>query len=230
MSAPAAPCPVAAPAGRPRVCDGPGPPTVSGMAGADVISLPVPGQEPPDDEELARRFVAGDEQALAWVYERWASLVHGLAVRAVGRTDADDVTQQVFVKAWRSRERYSPERGSLAGWLVGITRHAIADALGARSRRHELSTDPEDVTRADGDRRRPHAGPDTLVPDRVVLLDELARVGEPQRSLVEMAFFADLTHQQIAERTGLPLGTVKSHIRRTLVRLRNRLEVDGAAV
>jgi RNA polymerase sigma factor (sigma-70 family) len=212
------------------VCPGGPAPTVVPMAGADVISLPVPGQDPPGDDELARLFVAGDEQALAWVYERWASLVHGLAVRAVGRTDAEDVTQQVFVKAWRSRERYAPERGALGAWLVGITRHAVADALSARSRRHELSTDPDDVSRADGDRRRPDAGPDARVPDRVVLLDALADVGEPQRTLVELAFFADLTHQQIAERTGLPLGTVKSHIRRTLARLRTRLEVDGAAV
>jgi RNA polymerase sigma-70 factor (ECF subfamily) len=184
-----------------------------------------PSLSEPDDAEVGRLFQAGDERALAWAYERWAGLVHGIATRAVGPAEAEDVTQQVFVSAWTGRAGFRPEHGSLPGWLVGIARHRIADAF-ARRRREELAR------LAAGRMTSTATAPahDSGAEDRVVLMDELARIGEPQRGIMELAFFHDLTHEQIAARTGLPLGTVKSHIRRTLVRLRTRLEVDGAAL
>ncbi len=152
--------------------------------------------------------------------------MHGLASRALGGgADAEDVTQQVFISAWNTRSGYDPEKGPLVGWLVGITRHRVADAL-AKARRDLRLTQaaastaaPESVQSFDG-----------TATNRVVLLDELAKIGQPQRGIMELAFFQDLTHEQIAERTGIPLGTVKSHIRRTLHRLRDRLEVEGAAL
>ena len=179
----------------------------------------------PDDVEVARRFAAGDEQALAWAYERWAGQVHGMAVRAFGPgPDAEDVTQQTFVSAWTGRAGYSAARGPLPAWLVGICRHKIADTW-ARLDRQRRVTEAAAV-------EAPVSTPavDAVVADRVLLLGELAQIGQPQRGIIELAFFEDLTHTQIAARTGLPLGTVKSHIRRTLERLRTRLEVDGAAL
>lgn len=179
----------------------------------------------PDQAELARRFATGDDQALAWAYERWAAQLYGLAVRSLGPgPDAEDVVQQTFVAAWTGRARLDQQVGSLPAWLTGICKHRIADAWGRRARQEELAT----AAASTHDAQPPAL--DHLVADRVVLLGELDRLDQPQRGIIEMAFYDDLTHQQIAERTGLPLGTVKSHIRRTLERLRNRLEVDGAAL
>jgi RNA polymerase sigma factor (sigma-70 family) len=178
----------------------------------------------PDDDEVARRFAAGDEQALAWAYERWAGQLHGLAVRAFGPgPDAEDVTQQTFVAAWTGRGGYSPARGPLPAWLHGICRHKIADTWARLDRQRRV------FQAAAADALPPAAPLDGAVADRVLLRRELDRIGQPQRGILELAFFADLTHAQIAARTGLPLGTVKSHIKRTLERLRTRLEVDGAA-
>ena len=213
------------------------------MSGALTLSWPVVGSvqlvdavpgtrsgADPDDAEIGRRFAAGEEQALAWAYERWAGQLHGMAVRAFGSgPDAEDVTQQVFVAAWTGRARFRPDDSPLPAWLVGICRHKIADAWARRDkqRREAEAAMTEAQARPGGPVT---AGVDTAATDRVLLLDELDHLGQPQRGIIELAFFEDLTHAQIAERTGLPLGTIKSHIRRTLERLRARLEVDGAAL
>nr|WP_246318524.1 sigma-70 family RNA polymerase sigma factor [Leifsonia psychrotolerans] len=157
-------------------------------------------------------------------YERWAPLVHTLALRSLGSTaDAEDVTQQVFISAWRGRATFDSDRGALGSWLVGITRRRIADALEARSRTqrvHDASAHAA-ITAS-------HVVDGDLV-DRLVLADELARLEEVPRQVMTLAFYGEFTHSEIADTTGLPLGTVKSHIRRSLSRLRTRLEVNDAS-
>jgi RNA polymerase sigma factor (sigma-70 family) len=204
-------------------------PAIGSVPAVDPVPAPR-GAAEPDDQEVGRRFADGDERALAWAYERWAGQVHGMAVRAFGPgPDAEDVTQQTFVSAWTGRAGYRPERGPLPAWLVGVCRHKIADTWARRDRqRRETQAAVSQLQAAPSGPVT--AGVDTAVADRVLLLDELDLLGQPQRGIIELAFFEDLTHRQIAARTGLPLGTVKSHIRRTLERLRTRLEVDGAAL
>lgn len=188
-----------------------------------------PDQAPPGWEDgLTPSFLAGDERALAAAYREFAPLVHTLALRSLpDRSAADDVTQEVFIRVWRSRSTFNPQVARLPAWIVGITRNVISDTLSASAREtrkvlaaagaglaDEAATGLEDAE---------------LLADRLILDGELDRLGEPQGSIMKLAFYDDLTHDQISQKLGLPLGTVKSHIRRSLSHLRNRLEVNHAA-
>jgi RNA polymerase sigma-70 factor (ECF subfamily) len=174
-----------------------------------------------DDATIARAFQDGDERALAAAYERWSRLVFTIAVRSLANwADAEDVTQKVFIAAWRGRAGFDPTRSRLPAWLIGITRHLIADTHEARSRQRRLeeslvaSIPPQ------------HPDDSASVVNRVLVGDEIDRLEPVPRQVMRLAFFDDLTQVQIADSLELPLGTVKSHMRRSLARLRTRLEVS----
>ena len=195
------------------------PPSTRG-ARPPIVDAVSTGQQV-DVDDLAVRLREGSRDALAEAYREWSSLVHTLAMRSLGNHhDAEDVTQQVFVAAWRSRHTLRPERGTVAGWLVGITRHKVADV---HERRARQARDAAAVAaQAMPDEHAPP--PDDQLAARLVLHDELGRLGEPRGTIVRMAFLQDLTHDEIARRLELPLGTVKSHVRRGLLHLRTRME------
>ena len=178
------------------------------------------------DEALASRFTLGDETVMRDIYERWSSLVYTIALRSTNnREDASDITQLVFISAWKGREGFDMNAGALPAWLLGICRRKIADHFGVKSRAESASA-PEELGQLTLE-----AVPDGVdaTIDRVVLADEIARLGDPQQKIMELAFYNDLTHAQIASLLDLPLGTVKSHIRRSLDRLKVRLEAVSVA-
>ena len=177
------------------------------------------------DVALDHAFAAGQEAALAEAYRRLSPLVYTLALRSLGeRTAADDVTQEVFIRAWKSRASYRPEAARLPAWVVGITRNAVADALSVRMRRQELEHTAGQFAGDEHIAGQPVADVEAVA-DRITLDEELERLGDPQKEIMKLAFYDDLTHDQISSRLQLPLGTVKSHIRRSLARMRTRLEV-----
>ncbi|MEU1196522.1 sigma-70 family RNA polymerase sigma factor [Streptomyces sp. NPDC005813] len=199
-------------------------PRINGIASVPARSEPVVVTDLVADASIGARLVAGDEAGLAAAYRRWGTLVHTLAWRSLGDTrEAEDVTQQVFLAAWRGRQGYRPERGTVAGWLVGITRRKTADALAARTRRSELIAAAAGSLPAGADGASAH--PEAVL-DRVLVQDELAKLPPPQQHVLRLAFYEDLTHTQIAQRTGWPLGTVKSHCRRGLHQLRRCLRPE----
>ena len=167
-----------------------------------------------DESAILERVEAGDRDALGRLYDRFTPMLYSLAMRIVGNApDAEDVIQLAWVQVWRTADRYEPGRGSVASWLASIVRSRALDrarTAKARARAESLAPPP-----------RPRDPPDSEDKNRVrAALDAL----EPkQRAALELAFFDGLAHSEVATRLDAPLGTVKSWIRRGLLRLRDAL-------
>jgi RNA polymerase sigma factor (sigma-70 family) len=186
-----------------------------------AYDAPVTAAEVPD-QDLYLAFARGEPWALEATYQRWSTLVHTMALRMLrDGEDAQDVTQEVFLSAWRGRSGYRPELRPLPAWLTGITRNLVADRMSARTRDQRLRERVLVNHLDDGG-----ATVSELVADAVVVADLLGHLDQPRRTVVELAFLNGLSHAEICVRTDLPLGTVKSHIRRGLTQLRDNLGVD----
>jgi RNA polymerase sigma factor (sigma-70 family) len=132
-------------------------------------------------------------------------------------SDGEEITQEVFVSAWRGRASYQADKGSLVGWLIAIARNKVADRLRARGREVRLVQ-----AVANSDVQVQSEGLSTLI-DRLVLTEEIRQLPHPRGTILQLAFWEGRSYPQIAEQLDLPLGTVKSHVRRGLLQLRARL-------
>lgn len=171
-----------------------------------------------DRNELEQSFAEGGDGALRTVYDRYGSLVYTFCRRTVGHHDAAEVAQDVFVAAWRAQGSYDPDRGGLAGWLMAIARNKAIDHLRRQGRRPPIDSSDVGAVAAGVP-----ADEVATIADRMLLSEALGELAPRARRVVELAFFHDLTHEQIAEKTHLPLGTVKSDVRRSLPTLQRAL-------
>jgi RNA polymerase sigma-70 factor (ECF subfamily) len=181
------------------------------------------------DRLLVERIAAGDEQALGALYDRHGGTAYSLALTIVGeRADAEEVVVDAFGQAWRTAGQFDPARGSVAAWLATITRARALDLVRARGRRARILTraayeNPEVLATslaATGD--DPEQGAEREETRRLVERS-LGELPEPQRRVIELAYFAGLTQTEIATELREPLGTVKTRMRAAMEKLRSSL-------
>jgi RNA polymerase sigma factor (sigma-70 family) len=169
---------------------------------------------------LGARLAAGEEGAINDVYSALGPMVLGYLRRFVPRDEAEDVLQRVFYEVWRNRDRYDPTR-SLEAWVLGIARKRAIDQL---RRRHANVVPIEELRDIAGDDGRELA-------ERYARANQvrgaLGRLPREQREVLTLAYFGDLTQTEIAERLGIPLGTVKARTFRGLRRLADLLGTVG---
>jgi RNA polymerase sigma factor (sigma-70 family) len=171
-----------------------------------------------DEDEATTAFLAGGPESLRAAYEAHGALVHTFCRRALDPGRAADVTQEVFTQVWRTRDRFDPARGSLRGWIMGIARFKVLGAL-----RHDGARPVVPVADAGGPIARADVRLDQLA-DRLTLAQALGALPDRTRKVIHLAYVDGLSHREISQQMDMPLGSVKSDIRRGLLRLRADLE------
>ena len=171
------------------------------------------------DADLMRRIVAQDQSALMALYERFGSQVYGLTLRVLRDSRlAEEASQDAFLKVWNKSEQWDPAKGQLDSWLLTIARYAAIDRL-RREQKHNAAgaTFPDALP--------DHTPSATIVGDRrwidgQLLRQLMAELPAEQAQVIELAFFQGMTHSELAEYLGWPLGTVKTRLRSGLQKLR----------
>lgn len=187
----------------------------------DETLTPPLDQRRAEEAVLLVRIREQDERAIEALYERYSGPLYSLAYQVTGGDRfAQDVVQEVFVAVWKNAGRFDPARGSLSSWLFALARHKAIDLVRkeANVRRHTADVDlefeesPDDVDQEAWLRLR-----------RDAVRKAMVALPEAQRTALELAFFRGLTHVEVSEALGIPLGTAKTRIRTALLKLRDIL-------
>src|SRR5262252_2702858 len=183
------------------------------------------------DEELLLALARGDDSALSPIYRRYVPTVFKIAVQALGREAAEDVVQEVFSSVWKNAGTFDPARGLVRPWIVQIARSRVLNELRRRSRKPE--TNEERDASALQELPDGASSPDQAVWEeyrRSAIQKAVGSLAPPQRQALSLAFFEDLTHEQVAETLKVPLGTTKTRIRSGIQQLRLALAAMAAAL
>jgi RNA polymerase sigma-70 factor (ECF subfamily) len=180
------------------------------------------------DEELLVSLGAGQEDALAPLYQRYAPVIFRMAARALGQESAEDVVQDAFGSVWRHASTFQPDRGAARPWILQIARTRLLNELRRRSRKP--GPGPEDSLLEDSPDDQ--APPDEILWEdyrRSALRSAMKSLAPPQRQALTLAFLEELTHEEVADALNVPLGTTKTRIRAGMQRLRLALSALAAA-
>ena len=191
-----------------------------------MTTLAAKREKAAQEADWVESVAAGDDSALGRLYDRYAGLLVGLSRRILGsQEEAEDVLQEVFVQVWNQAKRYDRSRSSVSTWLVLITRSRSIDRLRtkqviARTAQSAYEEDPKLDTSPEGmgnvlDHER-----------RVRLRDELSKLPDEQRQIIELSFFEGMTQTEISSSTGVPLGTVKTRTLLAMKKLRKALKAE----
>ena len=171
-----------------------------------------------DDSALLGLVQRGDEHAMASIFDRYSKVVYSVALRVLrDPSAAEDILQEIFMQIWRSPDSFIATRGSLGGWLAVVSRNRSIDVL----RRKRPTESIDDMQFASSYNLANEAERNSMMEKARVMINQLPA---EQRKTLEMAFFDGLTHAEIAEMTGDPLGTVKTRIRSALITLRKAFQ------
>jgi RNA polymerase sigma-70 factor (ECF subfamily) len=180
---------------------------------------------PPDPTialHLIQQVAKQDRDAFSQLYDRFSTLVFTLAMRMLkARSDAEDLLREVFVQVWRQAQNYSAERGSPEAWIINIARSRAIDKIRSIRRMQKSFVLTDDPARAESPENVESSAAESET--RLTMNSALANLPDPQRKVLELAYFDGLTQNEIADRLAEPLGTVKTRMRSGIQRLREML-------
>ncbi|GEP96472.1 RNA polymerase sigma factor [Chitinophaga cymbidii] len=171
--------------------------------------------------ELVQGLRARDQQIFGYLYDNYAPALYGVVLKVLGdETAAGDILQEVFVKIWRSIERYDVEKGRLFTWMLNIARNTAIDSL--RSKSHKLDQKIQEL----GNDVYQQTSQLTVHPsfDHLGLTKVLEKLNKEQRIIIDLAYYKGCTQEEIARVLDIPLGTVKTRMRNAIIQLRNILK------
>lgn len=182
-------------------------------------------QEEPIEISLLRKIGEGDRASFRELYERFSGVLMAAAYKVLNdQTDAEDVLQDVFIQIWDKASLYDPRRGKPLTWALTLTRNKAIDRLRSAQRRYRLKDEVEKEYKAVDQKEEVDSVDQVYALEKGQMIRQaVASLSKDQQVAIELAFFKGLTQNEVAEKLGEPLGTIKARIRRGMIKLREMI-------